>query len=258
LRLKCLTNLLLVIVFFNSCKKTEYVSAWVAPAESVRPCNHNPANPVFNFTTNFFNTQYVNYDSAICGIMPLGRNYKWFYRDSVFDNNGHFVRIEHDTLSARGGYQLPGSSSIWWEMRTTSGRSFVPNNLIYITDSVMYTLERSTIYSHNSTYTLFNHETWLRTDNHRIYAQVGMNGDLAYRQRYSFYQTVEVPMGIFPNSILCEKDDFGYFRQRIYFNTSVGILRREYYDMPSNGPFNFFDYRPSLLRRVSELVKFTQ
>jgi hypothetical protein len=244
-----LISYLLIFTFVSiafSCRKPALEQIREAPSVT---CYHNQSNPVFNFMTNDFSTNtLVNYDTALCGIMPLGRNYKWIYRDSVFGINGQFLRTEYDTLFVEKTVRFPGSQAVWWKMKSTLGKEFVPYNHIYITDSVMYFLEPSYVASGLRTFN--TNESWLRLDNHFFFGTSGVLVDVAFRQSFTHGQSIVVPAGTYSNSVLCEKRYF--FLERIFFETNTGVVKVEQYAPGTNLPDR------NKLLRISELVSFIQ
>ena len=244
--------ILLIMLLAFSCKKNNFYSfennttgdTTIWDTTTLIQCNSNPSNPVFDLTTNDFNTNLpVGYDTIVCGIFPLGKNYKWIYKDSVFGNNGQFLKTEYDTLFVEKIVKFPGSEALWWKLKSSLGKQVAPNYYIYTTDSVMYFLEKSEGMVQNSTHSLYSNSTWLRLDGQKM----GIITDIGYINNYFFRQTVSVPAGNFTNIIRCDK--LLYNLKRIFFKPGIGFLKIEVYNS-TNIP------EKNKLQRISELVAF--
>ena len=241
--------ILLVLLPAASCKKGNFNATDNSTYLTITAPGHcifNPSNPVFNLSTNDFNTNLpVSYDSILCGIFPLGKNFKWIYKDSVFGNNGRFLKIEYDTLFVEKTVKFPGSEAIWWKLKSNLGKHVAPNDYIYTTDSVMYFLEKTELLPPNPNHTLYSNKTWLRLDGQKL----GIITDIGYINNYYFQQTVNVPAGNYQNIIRCDKLFFNL--DRIFFEPNIGFLKIEVYNsttIPDR----------SKLQRISELVAFIQ
>jgi hypothetical protein len=259
--LRILLPLLIGICLVVSCKKDTQEEERITTT-----CFTNPNNPEFLCTTNDINNhEIVNYDTTLCGIIPLGKNYKWIYRDSVFGTGGQFLRIEMDTLFVEKTVRFPGSQMVFWRMRSKLEKYYFPAQYIYTTDSVLYFLSSSDAFAYNPTRTLYTNKSWLATKyDNPIEQMSGYNGDMHYVQHYLHGLTINVPLGAFNKTSVCEK--IWAIPMRIYFNKEAGIVRHEFYQQdwfPYSGHFytaagQIPVVNRTYIRRISELVAFIQ
>lgn len=98
-------------------------------------CEHPNQPPPFSYSDGISSLIKTDYNKNHCGYFPLSRNNYWVYLDSLYDNNGIFVKTVIDTLRFTKTYQAP-DSIIWWEPNINPGVL----RFMYSTDSVCYAL----------------------------------------------------------------------------------------------------------------------
>jgi hypothetical protein len=206
-------------------------------------CVQNSMKPVFG-TNNFNNLPDYNYDSTVCGLLPLGKNYQWIYRDSLFDNTGQFTETRMDTLRVEKTVVSLMDKSVSWKMNAARSKG-IPS-YIYTTDSVLYFIDRPYNYNSNSA---FIATEWLKIYSSDSVTKFSFVSDYGYRETIKKLSApVKVPAGVFTNCIQNSKFTTGV--EVIIFKPELGVVKYTKYS-PYGNPFNPV---PADKRQVSELV----
>jgi hypothetical protein len=242
-------NLKLIILFWAfivsiSCKKEQAEA-------SPDICVINTVIPIFN-TNNYADLPFVSYNTNVCGLLPLGKNHFWIYKDSIFDNSGVFVEIKMDTLTVAKTVQSLADNSIWWKMKSNRTKGIF-NQFIYTTDSTVYFIDLLFGFGYNNN---FESRSWFKLFNQDSVKHHGGIGDVAFLQQTKNLQnTVTVPAGSFSNCIENNKNKIGGdFRYITTIKPSVGIIKFSLYDSPGPPSSNIL---PSYKRQVSELISYS-
>jgi hypothetical protein len=228
-----------IVVFFNACKKAPVI------AKQETPCITYKSKPIFN-VTNIAGLATIDYNGTVCGIIPLGKNYKWIYRDSLFDNTGQFVQTKMDTMLVEKTVFSTADSSILWKLRGARPKG-ITENFIYSTDSVLYYSDRAYVGPGVPPPPIYATE-WLK-----IYQQDYVSGsaflsDMGYLQIIKkLTNSVAVPYGTVDGCIETTKMLAG--REIITLKPGLGIVKYINYALP-------FNELPNNKRQVSELVAF--
>jgi hypothetical protein len=214
----------------------------------ITPANHcvqNSKKPVFS-TNSYTNLPDYNYDSTVCGLLPLGKNYQWIYRDSLFDNSGMFTETRMDTLRVEKTVVSLSDKSVCWKMNCTRSKG-IPY-YIFTTDSVLYFIDRPYNYNSNSS---FIATEWLKIYNQDSITKFSFISDYGYRETIKKLSgAVKVPAGVFSNCIHNSKSTTGV--EEIIFKPELGVVKYTRYS-PYGNPFNPV---AADKRQVSELVSY--
>jgi hypothetical protein len=230
-----------IVVFFQACKKEAAIT------KLDTPCITYKNKPIFNVTT----TAALNakdYNGTVCGIIPLGKNYKWIYRDSLFDNMGQFVQTKMDTLFVEKTVFSTADSSILWKLRSTSGRAKGINDyFVYSTDSILYYTDRAYVGPGVPVPPIYATE-WLKIYRQDYISSSAFLSDMGYLQIIKkLSSSIVVPYGSINGCIETTKMLYG--REIITLKPGLGIVKYTSYEDP-------FNELPSNKRQVSELVAF--
>lgn len=221
-----------------SCSKKD-----TAPKEAEKSCIINSIKPIFN-TNNISGLPPVSKVTNVCGVMPLGKSYQWIYTDSLFDNNGQFVRIEFDTVKVVLAVQSPADNSIWWKI--TSRRYKGLPNYVYTTDSVVYAMDLP----YNSNGATLKAYPWLQVVPQDSVRKTNMLSDMGYIETIKkLQQATTVPVGSYTGCINVVKHLSNNYD--ITFKPEVGMVKFVSYAVSGN-PFHLL---ASNKRQVSELVQ---
>jgi hypothetical protein len=222
----------------TSCKKSE---APIAPNE----CNRNTVKPIFN-TANINELTTIKYDASVCGLLPLNKQHKWIYKDSLFDDAGNFKEIKMDTLYVEKTVQSSADNSILWKMKSTRLKGLP--NYIYTTDSTLYFVDLMYNAANNKPFVATE---WLKLPTQDSVRKYSFVSDYGYIETIKKLKTnTTVPAGSFSNCFYTSKSIDGI--EEIVFKPELGVVKYTKYS-PYGNPFNPL---PTDKIQVSELVAY--
>jgi len=237
---KTILSLLIVSVFFFSCRKEEHtlieqlnqriieetcLPQFINPDLRSYPCDSLVA---------------VSYTLKHCGLLPLSRKNYWIYEDSIF-NDGVLAKVQFDTLRFENVYRSP-DGLIWWQPNVFIG---FPEKL-YANDSAIF-MAMPRPYSANCILDVKKEYSLFDGDSLRYLAH--FEDDYAAAGRSVKLNNVEVPAGNFNDCILFDKNARSFRRDQLYFKPGLGVIKYIQEKAPMGTPF-------VKLQQISTLIKF--
>ncbi len=214
-------------------------------------CVHFNSKPFFN-TININNLPTIVQDTPVCGLFPLGKNHRWIYRDSLFDNSGLFIETKLDTLFIEKSILSLADNATWWKMKSRRNKS-LPNYL-YTTDSVLYWLNNSGGF--NVVPQNIQAVAWLRILTKDSVRTSNAIDDVAYLETIKkLNSSTIVPAGSFDRCIETTKYGPSFLKQVITVKPNVGIVKIVTYS--GDGVYHYNEYGGTQKRQVSELLYYS-
>ncbi|MBL7727367.1 MAG: hypothetical protein JNM68_06780 [Dinghuibacter sp.] len=251
----CLAAAAMLLIFSNCRRENSIVQPGV-------PCIHNGmpvTGPALLYSSGL---QQVNFDSAICGFLPLHKDAYWIYTDSFFNTNGSLHLVQQDTLRVKGVYQSPNGPSLFWRLGARNRKGCT--GLLYTTDSILYTIAPAF-----ATPAFYEHYTWAGyraagypNSGAPVFGPPGTDSiftfnhftDMAYQEKIVNYrQPVTVPAGSYSNCTGFVKR-LGWSPDEMIFKPGLGMIKYiVYYNAPP-GSYSLFPTGP--VQQVSVLTSY--
>lgn len=130
-QLLCITAIAVLTIFISCRRQAEFFQPQVTCIQNGVPVT-GPALLVSN------GLNRVDYDTAVCGFLPMHKNAYWIYTDSFFNSSGALTMVSFDTIRVKATYKSPGSPSVFWQFSSRNMKGF--DKIMYTTDSMVYAI----------------------------------------------------------------------------------------------------------------------
>lgn len=130
-QLRCITAVAVLTIFVSCRRQAEFFQPQVTCIQNDIPVT-GPALLVSSGLTR------VDYDTAVCGFLPMHKDAYWIYTDSFFNSSGALTLVSFDTIRVKATYKSPGSPSVFWQFSSRNMKGF--DKIMYTTDSMVYAI----------------------------------------------------------------------------------------------------------------------
>jgi hypothetical protein len=206
----------------------------------------------------------INQDTPVCGLLPMSKNNKWIYRDSLFDDNGNFVEIKMDTLRIVEAKKSDADGKTWWKFISNRNKGLL--NLYLVSSD-------STLYFPTVSFGSYGAGNWLEIPKNNYLKGFWGLTDVPYGilDFTKLNTTVTVPAGGFINCIKNRRDAsfgpnnynaiYGYGISETTYKPGIGIIKHQTNKANYANSPNGYNSNPLIMygikTMVSELVEYT-